>query len=314
MNHRFDFRFLPLLFSTILSPFLCGTSQAEGIKAFVAVLPQAYFVERLGGNHVEVRVLVGPGQDAHTYELSPKMVTELAGARVFFGLGLPFETAIVKKITPIFDKLEVVDTTRGIPFRAFQEEEEHEHGVQDRHEEAIQGPEHHNRGESDPHVWMDPKLVKIQASNIANALIRIDPSNSSEYAKNLAEFQAELDELDLELSRALAPVRGQRLYVYHPGYGYFADAYGLQQVSVETGGKEPSARHLASLIRRAKKDGATVIFVQPQFSRKSAEALANAIGGVVIPIDPLARDYMSNMKQIAVRVKSALEGRKDRSQ
>jgi zinc transport system substrate-binding protein len=75
---------------------------------------------------------------------------------------------------------------------------------------------------------------------------------------------------------------------------------------VEIGGKEPTSRHLAELIKKAKADGARVIFVQPQFSRKSAEALAKAIGGAVIPLDDLSKDYMENMKDIAKKIRDAL--------
>ena len=323
------------LITLITSPLLGDTDQMpEKVKAFVSILPQAYFVERVGGQHVDVSVLVGPGQDAHTYELSPKMVAELAKAKVFFGIGLPFEVALVKKISSTFNNLQVVDTAKGITFRVMQEGEEHDHGERSHHDEAkspgngykkhapddgdrddkhahTQGGQGHERAETDPHIWMDPKMVKVQVANIANALSSLDPSHSLEYRNNSQEFQAELDELDSQLSRVLGPVRGKKFYVYHPAYGYFGDSYGLKQVSVETGGKEPSARHLAALIREAKKDEVRVIFVQPQFSKKSAESLAKAIGGAVVALDPLARDYLKNMREVAGKVESALAGQKN---
>jgi zinc transport system substrate-binding protein len=300
------------LITLITSPILGDTDQMpEKVKAFVSILPQAYFVERVGGRHVDVSVLVGPGQDAHTYELSPKMVAELAKAKVFFGIGLPFEVALVKKISSTFNNLQVVDTAKGITFRVMQEGEEHDHGERDDKHAQTQDGQGHERGETDPHIWMDPKMVKVQIANIANALSSLDPSHSLEYRNNSKEFQAELDELDSQLARVLGPVRGKKFYVYHPAYGYFGDSYGLKQVSVETGGKEPSARHLAALIREAKKDEVRVIFVQPQFSKKSAESLAKAIGGAVVALDPLARDYLKNMREVAEKVESALAAQKN---
>ncbi len=96
------------------------------------------------------------------------------------------------------------------------------------------------------------------------------------------------------------------MYVFHPAFGYFADAYGLIQVPIEIEGKEPGARQLSKLIDRAKKDRVKVIFVQPQFSARSAEAVAKAIGGVVVPIDDLGRDYLANLESIAAAIERGL--------
>jgi len=278
-----------------------GSSQP--LKVFVSILPQAYFVERIGGPNVEVNVMVGPGQDVHTYEPTPKKMIELAQAKVFFLTGVPFEARIAKKLGSAFKNLEMVDTTKGLKLRALEEaEEDGHHEKHGKHEEG----HHHEKGETDPHVWLDPNLVKIQAGTIAEALSSLDPARAPEYAKNLKEFQAELDSLNTLLAKSLEAVKGKEFYVFHPAYGYFADAYGLKQVPVEIEGKEPSARNLAALIRRAREEGVKVIFVQPQFSSKSAETIAEAINGVVVSLDPTARDYLSNMKDMALKIKAAL--------
>jgi len=153
---------------------------------------------------------------------------------------------------------------------------------------------------------MNPKLVKIQARNIQMALQQLDSLHRQEYEANLKAFLADLDRVDARISRSLAPFRGERMYVYHPAFGYFAEAYGLKQIPIEIEGKEPSARQLADLIDRAKRDKVKVMFVQPQFSRKGAEIIAKAIGGVVVPINPLAPDYLENMEKIAIEVEKGL--------
>jgi len=282
------------------------------LKVFVSILPLQYFVQRVGGDHVQVNVMVGEGQDVHTYEPTPRSMTELAKARVFFQAGMPFERIIAKKAATTFGNLVFVDTSKGAAIRVFQEGEEDEHaddldhGRGHAHGHAGHGHNGHGIGEEDPHIWLDPKLVKLQAANIADALSKIDPAHAQDYEKNLRDFQADLDALDAELAKAMAQLKGKPFYVYHPAYGYFADAYGLKQISVETGGKEPSARHLAALIKEAKADGVRIIFVQPQFSKKSAQILAEAIGGVVVDMDPLSADYMTNMRAIARKVQAAL--------
>jgi zinc transport system substrate-binding protein len=273
------------------------------VRVFASILPVAYFVERVGGPDVSVNVLVGPGQDPHSFEPTPKLMAKLAEAKVLFKVGFPFEETLIKKAQSAFKNLQVVDLQQGIKLRAVTEEEE-EHEA---HESGEESGHAHEPGEMDPHTWLDPKLAKIQAKTVADTLIQIDPARRLNYENNLKAFQADLDSVNDQLSKALAPVKGKSFFVFHPAYGYLGDAYGLKQVAVQVGGKEPTARQLAELIEKAKKEGVRVIFVQPQFSRKSAETLAKEIGGAVVSLDDLAPNYIENLKEMATRLESALK-------
>jgi zinc transport system substrate-binding protein len=270
------------------------------IPVFVSILPQATFLERIGGRHVDIEVLIGEGQSPHTYEPTPKQMAKLATAKAYFRIGVPVEKGILRKIRQSYKNLVIVETQKGVVYR-YLAGHDHDHG-----EGHGKDPKTKEKKEPDPHIWMDPKLAKIQARNIRDALSRLDPDHKQEYAANLQAFQADLDRVDARIARSLAPLKGSKMYVFHPAFGYFADAYGLIQVSIEVEGKEPGARQLAALIDRAKKDGVKVMFVQPQFSPKSAEAVAKAIGGTVLPIDPLARDYIANLDRLAAAVEQGL--------
>lgn len=281
------------------------------VKVFVSIVPVAYFVERVGGPFVEVSVLIGPGQEPHSFEVTPRTVAKLAAARVLFILGFPFEESLVKKIGSTFKNLEVVNLQQGIKLRGLTEEETeaeeggHGHGPGEAKEHEHEG------GAMDRHTWLNPQLAKVQAKTIADTLMRIDPAHKDMYERNLKDFQADLDAVHKQLTKALAPVKGKRFFVFHPAFGYFADAYGLKQVPVELEGKEPTPRQLARLIERAGKDGVKIIFVEPQFSKKTAEALAKNIGGAVVPLDPLAADYLKNLKDMASKLESALQVQKN---
>lgn len=290
-----------LLFVLIVwLPLAGGQVVQPGIPVFVSIVPQAFFLERLGGNRVDVTVLIGEGQSPHSYEPTPKQMAKLAAARAFFSIGVPAEKGVMRKIRQIHRNLLIVETHRGVPFR-YLDERHDDHGQGHEKRSAVQGGK-----EPDPHIWMDPKLVKIQARNIQMALQQLDPLHRQEYEANLKAFLADLDRVDARIARSLAPFRGGRMYVYHPAFGYFAEAYGLKQIPIEVEGKQPSARQLADLIDRAKRDKVKVMFVQPQFSRKGAEIIAKAIGGVVVPINPLAPDYLENMEKIAIEVEKGL--------
>jgi zinc transport system substrate-binding protein len=254
----------------------------------------ADFVERVGGDRVIVEVLVPPGQSPATYEPSPKQMARLAEAPVYFRVGSPFEESFASKLASTHPDLQVVDLREGVTLRRMAEH--HEHG---------EGCDHGQKG-ADPHVWLDPLRVKILAETVGSALARLAPEHEAEFRRNLARFHEDLDGLHGRIERILLPLKGREIFVFHPAYGYFTDRYGLIQVAVEMGGKEPGPRRLATLIERARERGVKVIFVQPQFSRKSAQAIADAVGGAVVPLDPLARDCLSNLETMATVVEKAL--------
>lgn len=283
------------LFVIFIGP---AASLEPGLTVFVSIIPQQYFVERIGGDLVDVHVLVQPGHSPATFEPTPRQMAALSEAAVYFRIGVTFENALLPKIGRTMPQLNIVDTRRGITLRRMASRHEHEH-----HEEPY---EKHGQ---DPHIWTSPKLVKLQALTITETLAGLLPAHQDVLEENYAVFAGELDVLDRHLAKALAPAKGQSFMVFHPSWGYFADAYGLRQRAIEIEGKNPSARHLAGIIEEARKEKIIIIFVQPQFSHRSAAAVAAAIGGTVVPIDPLAKDYLDNMRQVASQISKALEDR-----
>jgi zinc transport system substrate-binding protein len=147
--------------------------------------------------------------------------------------------------------------------------------------------------------------VKIQAGHIYRALASVDPANRARYEDGYHRFLGELDALHQEMRSLFAGRKGERFMVFHPSWGYFADAYGLVQVPVEAGGKEPKPAQLLRLVREARKHGIKVIFVQPQFSTKSAELLSREIGGRVVYADPLAENWAENLREVARKFQAA---------
>jgi zinc transport system substrate-binding protein len=292
-----------------LLPVAGVTSEAGEIPAFASILPQEYFVERIGGDRVAVQALVTPGSSPATYEPTPRQMAALSEAQIFFRIGVPFENALIPKIEGTMEGLRIVDTRKGITLRKMKAH--HHHGDAPHAGEcrgaSTQDEDDDHGGGTDPHIWLAPRLVKVQAHTIADALIEADPAGKAAYETNLAAFLKDLDTLDAILAEALAPVKGKTFMVFHPAWGYFADDYGLEQEPIELEGKNPSGAQLARMIAMAKDQGVRVIFVQPQFSERSAKRIAKAIDGAVIPIDPLARDYVGNLKQVARAVRDALQ-------
>ncbi len=266
----------------------------KSLPVFVSIQPQAYFVKRIGGDRVSVDTLVMPGKNPATYAPSPGQMLQLAKAKVFFRIGVPFEDALMPKIENSLKDLLIVDTQKGILLRK----------MEGGHHDMAVG---HNMHTRDPHTWLSPLLVKQQAKTIFEAIVQLDPSGEPYYRANYSAFIKDLDLLHKNIKESLAPVKGGTIFVFHPAFGYFVDAYGLRQMAVETEGKAPKGKKLSMFIKKAKKAGVRVVFVQKQFSRSAAGSIANAINGAVIPLDPLAMDYIKSLEEMADKVAEALK-------
>jgi len=284
----------------------------ERLNCYVSILPQAYLVEKVGGSRVEVRVMVGPGQVPHTYEPTGRQLAELAKSRVFFAVGVAFEASLIPRIKRSFGSVKIVDSCAGIEKRLMLEDGGHEQaGTSAQTRSAGSGRDSgdpHRHGDYDPHVWLSPRMGAVMARNIRDALVSLDPEGADSYAANCQTLEAELDSVDARITRLLRPYEGRELFVFHPAYGYFADAYGLIQVAVEENGAAPGPRHLAEVIDRARRQGARTIFVQPQVSIAFAETVAKAIGGEVVSLDPLSAQYTENLVFMAREIAESFNG------
>lgn len=289
---------LCVLASACGAPDRADTPDGSHPRVFVSIPPQKFLVERIAGDLLSVDVLLPPGQSPATYEPTPKQMSRLSRSSALFRIGVPFEDRLMKKITDSMPSLPVVDTRKGIKLRKMTGSSDH-------------GDHTHGPGTPDPHCWLDPRLAMIQARTIHDSLVQILPGSAGELRAGLDRLTTDLQEADRRLALALEPLRGRSIFVFHPAYGYLADAYGLRQVAVEIEGKEPSAKQLADLIEGAKRDRVRVIFHQPQFAHGSVETVAREIGGTAVELDPLAEDYLANLDRMAADITAALKAGTD---
>jgi zinc transport system substrate-binding protein len=289
-----------LLASLVLA---VAAAHAAPLEVAVSILPQKYFVERVGGDAVRVEVMVKPGQSHETYEPTPQQVAALSRSRAYFRIGSPFEELLLPRAVAANPALVVVDTRAGIGMRMVAP---HDHDHAPGHGHGERKAERSAGRVPDTHIWTSPRLVKLQAATIRDALVALDPDRRDAFEAGFARFAADLDGLDAEIRTLLAGKRGRAFMVFHPAWGYFADDYGLTQVAIEVEGKEPGPRTLARIIDRAKAEGVRVVFVQKQFGRTTAEAVARAVGGEVVVVDPLAEDFLVGTRAMATALAGAL--------
>jgi len=278
-----------VLWMTAASCNTAAPAQVEKkIGVAVTILPQREFVARVGGDKVDITVMVPPGASPHTYEVTPAQMVLLSRAKVYCKVGSPieFELAWLDKLLAQNKDMLVVDCSKGIDF--VESDDPDEPGT-------------------DPHIWTSPRNVKIMVQNICTGLSQVDPPNRQYYEGNRDSYLKDMDGLDAEMAALLKGTGNHTFIVYHPAWGYFARDYGLRQLGIEQEGKEPKAAYMSRLINEARLQNIKVIFVSPEFDSRSAEAIAREIGGKVVIIDPLAGDYLDNMRKVAAAFKEALK-------
>ena len=276
---------------------LAGAFPASAKTAvFVSVLPQKFFAEQVGGERVEVSVLVEKNRDPHTFEPLPAQMAALSRADGYLSIGLPFEESLLPRVRQLNPSLRIFPADRGIERIREKDEEHHGHNE---HGHA------HDHGGSDPHVWNGIREARTIAENTFAALAELDPEGTEHYRRNLAAFRQRLDTLDAEFRELFQGREGAAFLVFHPAWGYLAREYGLEEVAIEVDGKEPKAADMAGVITEAKRRGVKVVFVSPQFSGRSAEIISRSIGAAVEAVNPLSEEWEENLRTVARAIAEA---------
>lgn len=305
---------------------------SHGLTAAVSLAPQAWLVQRIGGERVRVEVMIPGGSDPHTFQISDGDVTRLARSRIFFASGMPFERSPACQAVLRDGKSRVVDLREELIRRGLiasdeqpGESDDHEyHEDHEGHDDHDHGHDHasdyahdhahdhgHDHGHAHEgafHVWLSPRLLKAQAETVARVLEEADPAGGAVYRQGLAAVSSELDALDAELRAKLAPLRGRTFFVYHPAWECFAADYDLRQVAIEKEGKEPTDRELSELQQLAAQAEIKLILTQPQISSRAAEAVAQTAGLRMETANPLAPDPTAELRRLAEVLVSAYRG------
>jgi len=256
-----------------LFPLIADLAYAEKIKVIASITPLADLSRQVGGDKVEVKLLLPPGASPHTYEPTPKALKDVSDARVFIKIGLGLEFWAEKIIRSSGHKnLIIVVSSSDLPLITYHEK----------------GHSHSSSG-ADPHIWLDPVIAKCIVTKIEKAFAEADPQNTEYYMQNASIYREKLSRLDKEITDKVKTLRVKEYVTFHPAWNYFSKRYGLTVAGVieESPGKEPGPKHIEKIIREIKRIGSKVVFVEPQFNPKIAEVIAKECGARVVYLDPI---------------------------
>lgn len=275
-----------------------GSFAYANVNAVVSILPQKTFLKQIGGDKVNIALMVKPGNSPHAYEPKPSQMKDIAKADIYFSIGTEFEHIWLPKFANQNKKMKIVSVAKGIKKMAMEEHGHENHAKHDEHnEDEHEGHEHKS---TDPHIWTSPDNVKLIAKNFYKYLIKIDKENKDYYKQNLEKFIAKVNNTDKKIKEILKDTpKGTKFMVFHPAWGYFAHQYGLEQIAIEAGGKNPKPKQLAMLIEEAKEEKVKAVFTAPEFSDKAAKVIAKEVNVPVIKVSPLNPKWSQNLQNLA---------------
>lgn len=250
----------------------------------VSILPLETFVKKIAGDDFRVNVLLPPGASPADFTLIPSQLKDIANSEVWFRIGyIGFEYSWKEKIEQANRDMKVVDLSAGLNLIS---------------SETLPSGEKSSTGGINPHTWLSPTLVKQMAERITAELSLLNPEKEEEYRRNLSRFLDEINELDSQIRAALKNYEGRQIILFHPSLSYFARDYGLIQLSLEPGGKQPTPQRMAALVDFAKEKGIGVIYIQSDMDKEQARVFAGEIDGEVVAMWPLNPDWEKNLLEI----------------
>ena len=254
----------------------------------VTLVPFADFVRQVGGDKVDVTVMVPSGANPHSYEPTTSQMVALSEAEVYIKVGAPieFELAWMDKLIQQNPDMLVINGSFGIDFITSSDPDET--GM-------------------DPHVWTSPLKVKIIVQNICDGLAAADPDNTAYYQSNRDSYLNELDALNEYINDKLEGYAVRYFLIYHPSFGYFAEEYDLNQLSIEFEGKEPTPQGIQQCIDLAKQYDLNYVFIEPQYPLQYAQTIADSIGGQTAVANDLPSDYINSMRNMADAIALEIE-------
>ncbi len=276
------------IISAIILLTLIGVSK---VPIVVSIVPEKTFVEAIGGDNVEVSVMVKPGNSPHTYEPKPRQMKQIVFAKIYMAIGVEFEKIWLPKFKDLNTHLQIIDISKGIKRIPMQEKNAHK------------------ASSLDPHVWTTPTNVKIIAKNILKTLVKYDPEHKKEYTQNYKNFVKQINNTHKKIKKLLKPLRGSVFMVFHPSWGYFARRYGLKQLPVQIAGKSPKPKDLIALIKQAREAHVKAVFTQPETPDNMVKILADELKVPVVKISPMAPDWSENLLKLARVIAGKKEAR-----
>ncbi|WP_315343048.1 metal ABC transporter solute-binding protein, Zn/Mn family [Hoylesella oralis] len=271
-------------FFTVLTALLIAacTSGSPSDKRIITVTiePLRYFTEQIAGDKFTVKTMVPRGGNPETYEPTARQMVDLSASDLYIKVGnIGFERTWMKRLEANAPHTIIINSSDGIT------------------------SSDNSMYIHDPHTWMSTANAMYIARNIYKALAEIDSKDSLYFKKNLERLMGKIEAVDTQIREEITKDKSTTFLIYHPALTYFAQEYGLRQLSIEEDGREPSAVQLKQVINTARQNHVKIIFIQREFDSRNTDIVARSTGAEKVEINPLSYDWDKEMVKIAQSLK-----------
>lgn len=267
------------LFISLACPLLFAAPDTAKPLVFVSIAPQIYLVKGIGGDAIKAQVMLRAGESAETFDPSQGQIRALHNAQLYFRIGVPFEEKWLDSFKDNHSGLKIIECCSEFINR-----------------QSVS---------LDNHIWTSVRNFQSLAGLTKDELIKLVPEQSVLFEKNYQQLMTQLQDLDREIRTLLRERRSDYFFISHAAFGHFANDYGLTQLALESEGRQLGAKSLTRIIRKAEQEKTKTLFVQKQHPSASAKAFARALNARIVEIDPLAEDYIGNLRSIATLISEA---------
>ena len=263
----------------------CSEREAREPVVSVSIAPLHYFVDRLTGEALEVNVMVPQGASHGTYSPTARQMQKLSDSGIYFQVpSLGYEQEFIRRLNEMNPDINHVDLGDYIELIRG---------------ERIDHGDHFHEGGIDPHIWMSPRVMVDLLPVLRDVVVEIYPELAETINENYPYVLADIERMHFEMQELTQNLSQRRFMIFHPALTYLARDYGLEQVSIEHEGKEPSPAQLSHLIRHARAEKVPVIFIQEEYDVRNARLVAEETGAEVVQINPLAYDWVLEMEKLS---------------
>jgi len=305
-----------------------GAAQAEGPNVVVSIKPIHSLVASIMQGVGEPALIVEGAASPHTYSMKPSNAAALQDATVVFWVGHGLEAFLEKPLESLGTGAKIVELDgapgleklkfrEGGAFEPHDDGDEHEAAAAETHDAAHEAAEghHHDEGEFDMHLWLDPQNAKAMAADIEKTLAEVDPANADTYKTNLDKLNVRLDTLDKTMAETIAPIKDKPFIVFHDAYQYFEKRYGVKVAGSITVSPEtmPGAERISQIHKKIQELGATCVFAEPQFEPKLVNVVLEGTSAKSGTLDPEAATleagpdlYFQLMESVGTSLKTCL--------
>jgi zinc transport system substrate-binding protein len=241
------------------------------LNVSVTILPQKGIIKAIGGDKVNINVMIPPGNSPATYAPTFSQLKKVKNSQIYFSVGVPFDKTYLSKIKEINPSIKIISFAKYI-----------------------------KKDSDNPHIWLSPALLMLEAKTVLDALIKYEPQYKNYFLKNYALLINKLAKLEVKGQKN---IKQKAFITFHPSFYYFAKDFHIKEIALQKQGKTPSFSYLAKIIKIAEKENVKTVIISPEFPEKYAKLVAQKIEAKVYIISPLNQNPLKTIKKLIEALK-----------